>query len=339
MNLAEMFYKVKEHIATVDFNNLWEGFRPLKYALYNDNECYFNGKYIPKTDEFLANTSIKFNGEMIAIWNMKEDIDPIIMTSKMIHEMYHGYQSLKEESRFPNEFEAVLNYKYNPQNLGIKLLENKLIVELLESFDKDKFEYLLSLMKYRYNHFKYEFMYELKVEQIEGSANNVELNALKQLSKVEYQKKLQKMKENILNPKNLFPVRVISYDIGALRMEILKINNIEFNESFNDMLYIEGLLMDVEEASNFDFDVLNDFVVEFNNEKNMIVENALDKNEIIAENTQLLGFNVYNALSVEKYIISRYFVMYGDENQSIVQYGDFVIELLDGRNINKIYKI
>ena len=38
MNLAEMFYKVKEHIAKVDFNNLWEGFRPLKYALYNDKE-------------------------------------------------------------------------------------------------------------------------------------------------------------------------------------------------------------------------------------------------------------------------------------------------------------
>ena len=132
-----------------------------------------------------------------------EDISPDILTSKMVHEMFHGYQSLKKESRFPNEFEAVLNYKYIPQNLGIKLLENKLIVELLESFNIEKFEYLLSLMKYRYNHFKYEFMYELEIEQIEGSANNVELNALKQLSKVEYQKKLKKMKENILNPENL----------------------------------------------------------------------------------------------------------------------------------------
>ena len=339
MNLAEMFYKVKEHISTVDFNNLWEGFRPLKYALYNDKECYFNGKYIPKTEEFLANTAINYNGEMIAIWNMTDEIDPIVMTSKMIHEMFHGYQSLKKESRFPNEFDAVLNYKYIPQNLGIKLLENKLIVELIESFDQEKFDYLLSLMKYRYTHFNYEFMYELKIEQIEGSANNVELNALKQLSKMEYQKKLKRMKENILKPENLFPIRVISYDIGALRMQILKDNNIKFNERFNDMLYIELLLMDVEEASNFDIDVINEFVDKFNSKKESTIKDALEKNEIIVENTNLLGFNVYDALCVDNYIITKYFVVYGNESTHTVEYGDFVVELNDGTSINKIYKI
>ena len=340
MKLDELYSEVKKIISTVDFNNLWEGFRPLKFALYNDRECYFDGKYIPKTDDFLANTAIKYNGEMIAIWNVMDDITPIVMTSKIIHEMFHGFQMLKKETRFPNEFEAIYKYQYIPENLSIKLLENKLILELLQSFNKEKFNTLLSLMKYRYNKYHYEFMYELKIEQIEGSANSVELNALKQISKEQYNLKLEKMKENIVCKTKLFPIRVNSYDIGALRIEILKNNHIKFNEGFNNSIYIEELLTNIEEAKEFEIDDISYLVSDYELKKQQLVKKALEKNDIVMDyETNLLGINFYNAMKYDKYIISQYFVMYGEEENPIVKYGDFVIETAGIGNIKRIYKL
>ena len=132
MKLNEIYFEVEKLIKKVDFNNLWPGFKPFKFALYNETECFFDGEYVDRTDEFLANTAINYNGEMIAIWNMIEEINPIILCSKIIHEMFHGYQKINKESRFPDEIEAIINYNYDEENLSYKLLENELIVELLE---------------------------------------------------------------------------------------------------------------------------------------------------------------------------------------------------------------
>ena len=54
MKLNELYYEVEKYIDLIDFNKLWKGFKPLKFALYNDRECFFNGKYIEKTDNFLG---------------------------------------------------------------------------------------------------------------------------------------------------------------------------------------------------------------------------------------------------------------------------------------------
>ena len=51
-------------------------------------------KYIEKTDAFCANTSIVYEGEQIAIWMVQEDLDESVLTSKIVHEMFHGYQSI-----------------------------------------------------------------------------------------------------------------------------------------------------------------------------------------------------------------------------------------------------
>ena len=117
MNLEELYSEVSILLKKIDFNHLWEGFYPLKFALYTDNECYFNGNYIKKSDSFLGNTSIKYNGEWIAIWNVMGEIEPIILCSKMVHEMFHGFQQQNNDSRFPDEIDAIYNYKYSNTNL------------------------------------------------------------------------------------------------------------------------------------------------------------------------------------------------------------------------------
>jgi hypothetical protein len=340
MELQELYYEVAKYINLIDFNKLCNGFKPLKFALYNDNECFFDGKYIEKSNEFLANTSIRYNNEVIAIWNVMEYMQPITLTSKLVHEMFHGYQMINEESRFPNEMEAIYNYCYSDENLSIKLLENKLINELIDKFDNDKFKRLLGLRKYRYNNFNYEYIYESKIEQIEGSANYVELNVLKQLSNELYLNKLNHMKESIVNPNNLLPIRVISYDIGALLLGVLKDNNIKFNEEFTDKSFGLDLIILVEPCLPNNYLCMQSYIDNYNKKSEEIINKAINNNNIIVDhNVELLGVNVYNARYYNNYIVSTYFVMYNDNNEQVVHYGDFVIKLNEIAKASKIYKI
>ena len=43
MGLERLYYEVKSYIDKVDFSKLWRGFEPLKFALYTDSECFFDG--------------------------------------------------------------------------------------------------------------------------------------------------------------------------------------------------------------------------------------------------------------------------------------------------------
>ncbi len=37
-NLEELYNQVKEAVATLDFEQIWEGFKPLNFALYDDQK-------------------------------------------------------------------------------------------------------------------------------------------------------------------------------------------------------------------------------------------------------------------------------------------------------------
>ncbi len=338
-SLEERYYIIKKYIDKVDFDLLWKGFKPLKYALYNETECFYDGKYIEKSADFLANTSIKYNGEYIAIWNVMEDLDPIILTSKIIHEMFHGFQNMNGETRFPNELEALFNYKYDDENLSIKLEEAKLTLKLLDSFNDSDFQKLLDYKKYRYDNFNNEFTYESKTEQVEGAANFVEMNALKQLSEELYNYKLNTLKENIVKENSYLPIRVLCYDTGALLLKVLSDNNISFNDGFTDEPFFYDLIKNRETKSIKQILSFTNIINNYYAKAKKIIDDAIEKNDVIEKDTyDILGVNYYNAIYYNGYIISIYFVMYGDMNSPHIEYGNFVIETKDGFKLSKIYK-
>ena len=43
MNLDELYSRVSETISSLDFGRIWPGFRPLKFALYDDEKCFYDG--------------------------------------------------------------------------------------------------------------------------------------------------------------------------------------------------------------------------------------------------------------------------------------------------------
>ena len=337
--LKELYYEIKKNIDKVDFNKLWKGFKPLKFAIYNEKECFFNGEYVEKTEAFIANTAINYNGEVIAIWNVMEDTDHVVLASKMIHEMFHGYQMINGESRFPDELDALYNYKYNDENFSIKLEENKILIKLLDNFNTDDFNQLLEYRKYRYDKYQYEYLYESKIEQIEGTANYVELNVLKQLSNELYQEKINNLKKELLNKESYFPIRVLCYDIGALLLTILSTNSINFNDGFNDESFSLSLVKNVSKKEVVKVSYFSDDINKYYNHAKEIINNALNKKDLVVDGKfDILGVNVYNAIYYENYIISIYFLMYGSMEDRKIEYGNFVIESKEYKKLSKVYR-
>ena len=59
--------------------------------------------------------------------------------------MFHGFQMMNHDSRFPDELDALYNYKYEEDNLNLKLTENQLLCRLSIRFEKALFEELLQI--------------------------------------------------------------------------------------------------------------------------------------------------------------------------------------------------
>ena len=144
----------------------------------------------------------------------------------------------------------------------------------------------------------------------------------------------------IKNPNMQFPIRIISYNIGALLLIILRNNNIDFNDKFNEITYIEDLLINVN-PTNIPLNIsIKNYIDKFNNESILMVEKAINKNDIVFEGrAKLLGFNVYNARYYNKHIITLFFIMYELNDEVKVEYGNFIVEINDNLDIIKIYRL
>lgn len=340
MNIEKLYYEIKQYIDILDFSKLWRGFKPLKFALYTNEECFFDGQYIKKSKEFIANTSIFYNGEWIAIWYVQEPIDNVVLASKIVHEMFHGFQMINKDNRFPDELDALYNYNYDEENLNLKVRENQILFNLSLCFNKEMFQEFLQIRKFRSNKFSYEYRYESGIEQIEGSANYVELFCLKQLSQALFEKKLSEMRNRIIELKNLVQMRVISYDIGAIFLYILKENGIFFEDGFSSQSFSETIIADVT-AKKYDYSYdVKRLLDSYNSKAKEIIRRAIEKNEVIVDKRcDLLAVNVYNAIFLDNHIISTYFVMFGSQDNPQIEYGDFVLETSEYKIVTKIYRL
>lgn len=342
MDLSIAYQELKQRIDQVDFTRLWRGFQKTKFAIYNDTDCFFDGAYIEKTEAFLANTAIQYNGEHIAIWYLPEapnDWDQL--SASIIHEMFHAFQNASGESRWPNEKEALLHYLYSSGNLSAKIQEAELISTLLDGNSSADFKTLLQIRKQRAQKYPYEYDYEARIEQIEGSANYIEMLALKQLDPAKATAKWESTLKSIQDPANYLPVRVVSYAIGALFLAcIKKYSNFVF-ESFADEPFSIKILEDIQpSATPYQKSSAIEAILEaYHAETNAIIENALAKNDLVLEgNYPLVTLNIYNARWNGRYATSTYFFAYQDGEDMKALHGDFIVEIDEDYNILTAYR-
>lgn len=345
MGLETLYQQVKEAISRLDFHKIWPGFAPLRFALYDQESCYFDGGYIQKTDDFCANTSICFQGEQIAIWMVTEELDISVLTSKLVHEMFHGYQTIRGWDCWPDEMEALYNYRYDAGNLSLRLHENELLLELLDRYDRTSCRELLASRKYRCEKYPYEFSYESRVEEIEGTANYVEWQVLKQLDPGKASALTDHMRAVMTKPEYLFPIRISSYYTGAPMINALLHAGMY---TFEPSARPAGLaaLKDIDPSENLlsgseaCLPAVTDAIRAFRQKTGEIIRAALDRNDVVLHGPlELAGLNIYNARSLNGYLTSTYFLMYRDGEENKVIRGNFVIRMKDEKTIDTVYRL
>ena len=342
-DLEDLYNKVTEAISEVDFSKLWEGFKLLKFALYNETGCFFDGHYVEKTADFCANTAIEYQGEVIAIWNVEQEMSTPVFASKIIHEMFHAFQDRQGWDCFAKEMEALYRYKYSEENLSIKLHENKLLLELLEGFDPEKYKELLSCRKYRSEKFPYEFSYECSGEEIEGGANFVEWQVLKQLDENEADKLIADMRKTMLQPEYFFPIRISGYYTGALLINAM-IQAGGYNYGPRNRPVIKQILESLNSISTVNTGTeeqrnVSEALISFMAESKQIVESSVKANEIVLTGPVTMGsVNIYDARCYDGYLTSRFFLMYFENGEKKVIRDNYVIKMKDEKTIEKVYR-
>lgn len=342
MDLAQIYNSIRARIDSIDFNTLWEGFHPFRFALYNDTECYVDGKYIEKTGEFYANTSIVYNGENIAIWMLKEEPDDIdLLAASIVHEMFHAFQNECGENRYPDENRALLGYQYSLENLSAKMQEAELMREILLEGKENRFSELLRLRKSRKEYFPKQYDYEARAEQIEGTAKYIELLVLEKITPEKSRSRLFQMLADVMSPERYFPIRIISYTTGALFLCCInKCSSFIFSR-FCSRPFADEILDDVP-ITPFDIKIDQDIEIQlkaYNEETERIINTALDKGEICLKGRYpLISLNIWDARWNGKYATSNYILVYRDGDQQKVLNGNFVVEIDNDLNILSVYR-
>lgn len=344
MDLRKLYQQVEASLLRLDLGRIWPGFEPLRFALYDRDRCFFDGAFIEKTDAFCANTSIVYQGEQIAIWMVREELEIPVLTSKIVHEMFHGFQARQGWSCWPNELEALYRYEYVPGNLSLRLRENELLLALLDRFDEASFRELLSHRKLRGERYPYEFGYETRVEEIEGAANYVEWQVLKQLDEEKAAALEARMRRTLTDPRSLFPIRISSYFSGALMIHALRSAGVyPFDPSRRSVLL--PILRNAE-PSDGSFPgkdaavrAVSEAVAAFQEETRAVVCAALEKNvPVLTGPCELAALNVYDARRYGDCLTTTFFLLCRVAGEERMLQGDFVIRMKDEKTIAAVYR-
>ncbi|MCH7321428.1 hypothetical protein LZ480_05930 [Solibacillus sp. MA9] len=225
----------------------WDGFKPVAFAIFDDKDVFlFNHPkckeehYIKlaKTEEFHACTCILFEEVPTAIVDTTLYDSFEVIYSLLVHESFHVFQHLSEESRYPNEILG-FNYPIDFNNIQLRILERKRLFEAFISTDliekHQKINEFITLRVKRMELFPDYVECENSVETIEGTAFYVEYQALKDVSSIK-ENVISKYAEQLLD-NNLLQINIRSscYNSGLficlLLDDISKNWKVEFTNS------------------------------------------------------------------------------------------------------------
>lgn len=221
------FYEeVSRKLDTIDFEKIYPGFHRFPFALYNDETIWLENREIPQKD-FYGNTAIEFEGQLMAIWYVDEDIESIdldVFTANIVHEMFHAFQEeQKMNVNSPNDMKMMM-YPENVDNYLLKKHENTMIADAICASGQEKIELyrtVLALRELRRKQIGDFIDQEYLIEQWEGMAESCGMLALKQCALEKYTKKLEDYCGIVKRGDFLFDVRRNAYFTGTF-MRFLK---------------------------------------------------------------------------------------------------------------------
>jgi len=296
-------------LSKLDFDSIWRGFFKFDFALYNKDTVYFKNKEIPWDNRFLGNTAIDFDGKLIAIWSVDspETEDPEFLAADIVHEMFHAYQKLNNETRFPSDLE-LLTYPDNLDNFQCKMVENDLLAKVLTEKSILALKQFISIRKTRAYLIKDIIFQEYRAETLEGMAEYAGLAVLEQTNKEKFRTRLNAHLSRLTNPKDLlFNPRHLAYYTGAVLCYILKSLNVDFHHDFTESRTLFEIISDRVENLVVDFD-------KFMESKQKKFDDFLNNHsEAHQSDSFICGYDPMNMTRWGNKILCDHFVMLGDQ--------------------------
>ncbi len=205
-------------LGKVDFEGLFPGFHRYRFALYNGETVCLDGELMPYNDQFMGNTSLLYDGEYIAIWNIA--FDPVEdrrqLAASMVHEMFHCHQNTLGEKRFPSDLK-LLNYPDDVDNYAKKYNENCCLADAYEHCDTDALARFAAIRAERMKQYPEIVREELKAETLEGMAEYIGLKALSMIAPEQFARKVQDYLRRLrAESEQQFDIRRISYSVGTV---------------------------------------------------------------------------------------------------------------------------
>ncbi len=313
MELEYAYRQIAERLDRIDFPALYSGFRRYPFAVYNARQAYTAGGLIARPSEFIANTAVSFGGGYTAIWSLTEDgYDLDVLTAKIVHEMLHAHQRTVGDSRWADEREAFIWYRYDAVNLTARLEEAACMKECLTGDARGAFSRLMALRKARFEAFPYEYGYEARTEQMEGTAHYVELCALKQLDAGKAEVSRERTFAELLDPASYYPVRAVTYLSGAAMIACLKKYSDFDTDRLSDTPFAEAALDGVKPCALPECDARAGAVLAGARERMRDqVGQAIKKGRLVLEGDyRLIAWNVYDGVWDGHYAVLTYFIGY-----------------------------
>ena len=352
MELRDAYHEIEERLGRIDFPALFRGFSRFPFALYNDTQACIGGEITGKPDSFLGNTSIRYNGAYMAIWQLSEgagDFD--VLTSKIVHEMLHAFQNASGESRWADERAAMVKYRYDEANFAARIEEAGCMRKCLAEDAPDAFSRLLGLRKARMARFPFVYDYEARIEQIEGTAHFVELEALAQLNPEKAKKRREQLLDMLSDPAQYFPVRPVTYLSGAAFIACLRKYTDLDTDGFTDTPFAVEALAQAQPSALPETDArVAACISKWRDEAQAVVDRTIEKGDLVLEGAyRLIAWNVYDAVWDGRYAVITAFIGYieggalpeSDEElfaQMKIINGNFVAEVDADLNLTRVWR-
>lgn len=195
--MKQYLEQIAKDLVTRNIERYWVNFEIVAYALFDKNNVYlFNHpkyndvhphlyKILDWDEQFVGTSIILYEGYPTAIADMEMYNDYEGLYSILVHELFHGYQYLKGEKRFPDEIMGV-TYPLIKENAELRYRERKNLYDALFEIDICKKKQFLNdfvaLREKRAEEIEEHLTYENLIETVEGPAWYVEIKAYSEKS-------------------------------------------------------------------------------------------------------------------------------------------------------------
>lgn len=359
--------RIAEDLVLEKLENYWSGFELVAYALYDKRNVYlFNHPKFSNNPQctyhilswdiqFIGDTMILYEEYPTAIVNLDSYKDYEDLYSVLIHELFHGYQYIKDENRFPDEMMGV-TYPLSQENVELRNQERtNLYRALLEHNIVKKKHYIhtfIALREKRTAKFEEYLTYEKLIETIEGPAWYVELRAYSEKAPIDDDSVLKKYAQQLINKyESTSSIRRSCYSSGLFICLLLNELSPGWMESFFDKKetlyelliqqagdYMEISIADVKigtetvEVVNLAIEKKRKAFEEFNKQEGIHV---YIEGEITA-----VSFDPMNIIPLEDRLLHKSFIKVRMNNEDFLIQQPVITHVDDGiHNINKLHLI